>query len=67
MIGAGVEAPQLSILDLSDRASQPMASADGKLVITFNGEIYRPAPASGITRTALVDRRPGSLVGEGAR
>jgi asparagine synthase (glutamine-hydrolysing) len=30
----------LSILDLSDRASQPMASADGKLVVTFNGEIY---------------------------
>ena len=31
---------RLSILDLSDRASQPMASADGKLVITYNGEIY---------------------------
>src|SRR6266853_21156 len=31
---------RLSILDLSDRASQPMASADGKLVVTFNGEIY---------------------------
>ena len=31
---------RLSILDLSDRASQPMASADGKIVITFNGEIY---------------------------
>src|SRR5215468_394996 len=31
---------RLSILDLSDRASQPMASADGKLIITFNGEIY---------------------------
>ena len=31
---------RLSILDLSDRASQPMASADGKFVITFNGEIY---------------------------
>jgi asparagine synthase (glutamine-hydrolysing) len=31
---------RLSILDLSNRASQPMASADGKLVITFNGEIY---------------------------
>jgi asparagine synthase (glutamine-hydrolysing) len=30
----------LSILDLSDRASQPMASADGKIVVTFNGEIY---------------------------
>src|SRR5437762_12864435 len=31
---------RLSILDLSDRASQPMASADGKTFITFNGEIY---------------------------
>jgi asparagine synthase (glutamine-hydrolysing) len=31
---------RLSILDLSDRAGQPMASADGRLVITFNGEIF---------------------------
>jgi asparagine synthase (glutamine-hydrolysing) len=31
---------RLSILDLSDRASQPMASADAKIVVTFNGEIY---------------------------
>ena len=31
---------RLSILDLSDRASQPMASADGTIVVTFNGEIY---------------------------
>lgn len=31
---------RLSIIDLSDRASQPMASPDGQLVITFNGEIY---------------------------
>ncbi|HJU15265.1 MAG TPA: asparagine synthase (glutamine-hydrolyzing) [Stellaceae bacterium] len=31
---------RLSILDLSDRAAQPMASADGRIVITFNGEIY---------------------------
>src|SRR6202795_4201870 len=31
---------RLSILDLSDRASQPMASDDGRLVVTFNGEIY---------------------------
>src|SRR6266481_7284354 len=31
---------RLSILDLSDRASQPMASANGNIVVTFNGEIY---------------------------
>ena len=31
---------RLSILDLSDRASQPMASADGNIIVTFNGEIY---------------------------
>jgi asparagine synthase (glutamine-hydrolysing) len=31
---------RLSILDLSDRAAQPMASADGNTVVTFNGEIY---------------------------
>jgi asparagine synthase (glutamine-hydrolysing) len=31
---------RLAILDLSDRASQPMASADGRIVVTFNGEIY---------------------------
>src|SRR6266702_4992559 len=31
---------RLSIIDLSDRAAQPMVSANGKLVITFNGEIY---------------------------
>lgn len=31
---------RLSIIDLSARAAQPMASADGQLVISFNGEIY---------------------------
>jgi asparagine synthase (glutamine-hydrolysing) len=31
---------RLSIIDLSDRAAQPMESANGKLVVTFNGEIY---------------------------
>jgi len=31
---------RLSIIDLSDDASQPMAYDDGKLWITFNGEIY---------------------------
>jgi asparagine synthase (glutamine-hydrolysing) len=31
---------RLSIIDLSDRASQPMTSEDGRLVVVFNGEIY---------------------------
>ena len=31
---------RLSIIDLSDGGAQPMESADGKLVVTFNGEIY---------------------------
>lgn len=31
---------RLAIIDLSDRAAQPMTSPDGKIVITFNGEIY---------------------------
>jgi asparagine synthase (glutamine-hydrolysing) len=31
---------RLTIIDLSDRGAQPMVSADGKLVISFNGEIY---------------------------
>ncbi|MBK8640047.1 MAG: asparagine synthase (glutamine-hydrolyzing) [Chromatiaceae bacterium] len=31
---------RLSIIDLSPRGAQPMVSADGCLVVTFNGEIY---------------------------
>ena len=31
---------RLSIIDLSETGAQPMMSADGKLVVTFNGEIY---------------------------
>ncbi len=31
---------RLSIIDLSDTGAQPMASRDGKIVVTFNGEIY---------------------------
>lgn len=31
---------RLSILDLSDAGSQPMATEDGKIWITYNGEIY---------------------------
>ena len=31
---------RLSILDLSNRANQPMTSPDGKVSVTYNGEIY---------------------------
>ena len=31
---------RLRIIDLSDAARQPMVSADGRLVVTYNGEIY---------------------------
>lgn len=31
---------RLSIIDLSERAAQPMCSGDGTIVVTFNGEIY---------------------------
>jgi asparagine synthase (glutamine-hydrolysing) len=31
---------RLSIIDLSQAGAQPMMSADGKTIVTFNGEIY---------------------------
>ena len=38
--GAVLGHRRLSIIDLDDRASQPMESQDGRYVIVFNGEIY---------------------------
>lgn len=38
--GALLGHTRLSILDLSDSGKQPMISADGRYVLTFNGEIY---------------------------
>ena len=39
-MGLGLGHVRLSILDLSPLGHQPMASADGAVVLVFNGEIY---------------------------
>ena len=36
----GLAHRRLAIIDLSQSAAQPMATADGRLHVTFNGEIY---------------------------
>jgi asparagine synthase (glutamine-hydrolysing) len=36
----GLAHRRLSIIDLTDAGAQPMTSEDGRLIVTFNGEIY---------------------------
>ena len=47
---------RLAVLDLSDKGDQPMVSADGSIVLVYNGELYNDAE---VRRVILKeDRRP---------
>ena len=50
---AGLAHARLSIIDLSPAGHQPMSSADGRVWLTYNGEIYNFAEIARRARVAL--------------
>jgi asparagine synthase (glutamine-hydrolysing) len=51
---------RLSIIDLSEAGRQPMVSSDGRIVITYNGEVYNYQQM----RSALLEERRVEFRGE---
>lgn len=51
---------RLSIIDLSDRASQPFVSTDGQVTLVFNGEIYNYRELQTLLRDSGVTLRTSS-------
>jgi asparagine synthase (glutamine-hydrolysing) len=53
----GLAHRRLAIIDLTEAGTQPMRSADGRYVVTFNGEIYNyPALRASLEREGVIFR-----------